>query len=199
MLHSSLNWEEGFQEGFYGFEKFIWKSFLKSWRLSWKKLLLGAFKPNWLPRLSPRAAKMPPQFSITCRVAQGLVSVGREVLYKTGQQNSSLIRCGFQCSSKCFRQMGQIVMDIVDVLTIHPSPPDIKGFGWGYHTPGVSPRSALLDEKFLWNLRQGYAKGFSSSSCWSYFSGKIFNLIPFNSGYKKIIGQDWQISSSFFN
>lgn len=42
---------------FCGYEKCIWKSFQKPWRLSWKKLSLGALKSNQFPRLSPLAAK----------------------------------------------------------------------------------------------------------------------------------------------
>lgn len=67
---------------FKGFEehKCIWKC----WTLSWKKaLLLGAFKSNQFPWLSPRAARCLLRSAPPLQGGAEVLSVGREVLHKT--------------------------------------------------------------------------------------------------------------------
>lgn len=106
MIHISLKWAKSFQKAFYGFEKCIWKSFQKSWRLSWKKVLLNILESNQFPRLGPRAENA--SLFWHCRQA-GTRSGQRwhRGPVQTGWQNSPLTKCQFQGSGKCFTQVKQ--------------------------------------------------------------------------------------------
>lgn len=138
MLHSSLNWEQVFQKGFYGFEKCIWKSFQKSWRLSWKQLLLGALKSNQLPKLSPKlSSKMPSLPALFAGRYKSVLTEGS----CTRQDDRILLwsSTNFSAHANAPGKWSRPWQYFADVLPTHPSPTGFKGFRWGYHTPGRSP------------------------------------------------------------
>ena len=99
------------------------------------------------------------------------------------QQNFSLIKYRFWCSSKCFRQVRQ-TMAVLNGCSHNPALLTSKALDEAIVLQEYLQLCLIRWEASLQSNTRIH-QGSSFSSCTSCLSGKVFNLILFNSGYSE--------------